>query len=209
MNNNNNRISNHYKIIQHNIRSITANKEELENYITKHDIDIIMLSETWLREQNYIKKKNYTLETTYSITGYRGVGIAIKDTIKYKNCTFPHQLNTIEVQCLEILEEKIKNISIYIPEGNNQEIKDDWEKILDYSRNEKVIIGGDFNAHSRIWGSSKSDRRGNLIIEALNNHNMIIMNIDKKKRTRINNGDSELISAIDLTIISANIYSKI
>jgi len=39
-----------------------------------------------------------------------------------------------------------------------------------------VLLLGDFNAHSRVWGSKKVDRRGKIIEDLILKHNISILN---------------------------------
>lgn len=66
-----------------------------------------------------------------------------------------------------------------------------------------VIVSGDFNAHSPVWGSRKSDRRGEAMLEMAESLNLVVLN-DGRVPTfpRAN-------SFLDLTLASPGIIRKI
>ena len=65
-----------------NIRCLAISKRLLENYVDKHKVDIVVLSETWNRE-NCIKFKNWINVAFKNRTGgYGGVAIFAKPGVK-------------------------------------------------------------------------------------------------------------------------------
>lgn len=50
------------------------------------------------------------------------------------------------------------------------------------------IITGDFNSHSELWGSDKTDGRGKIIEKVLDNDNIIILNNWAPTRFNSRNG---------------------
>ncbi|VVC26366.1 Endonuclease/exonuclease/phosphatase [Cinara cedri] len=40
-----------------------------------------------------------------------------------------------------------------------------------------VLVSGDFNAHSSVWGSPREDRRGELLLDMLAANNLIVCNV--------------------------------
>jgi len=39
-----------------------------------------------------------------------------------------------------------------------------------------VLITGDFNSHSTLWGSTKLDHRGKMVEDILTKHNLCVLN---------------------------------
>lgn len=72
-----------------------------------------------------------------------------------------------------------------------------WER-----GNGKVIICGDFNAHSSLWGSTRTDENGKIIEEYMDEHNLVCLNDGRGTRFDVGRGTE---SAIDLTIVSEQI----
>lgn len=62
----------------------------------------------------------------------------------------------------------------------------------------KVVVGGDFNAKSHLWGAPLEDRRGGMLVDWLNSNDLVVANTgDSPTFVR---GRSE--SHIDITITS-------
>lgn len=73
------------------------------------------------------------------------------------------------------------------------------------TRNKEVIIVGDFNAKSPIWGSKIEDRRGSEVLEWAASAELIIVN-DGLVPTFVR---GRMESFLDLTLVSAGLYSRI
>jgi len=69
-----------------------------------------------------------------------------------------------------------------------------------------VLITGDFNSHSTLWGGSKLDRRGKMVEDILTKHNMCVLNDTSPTYIHPATGSS---SAIDLSICSPDIFLDI
>lgn len=68
------------KILQYNVQSINANgnKELMELFLSKNNIEIACLVETWTKDNSKSKFKNFNFYCKGRSDGYGGVGIAIK-----------------------------------------------------------------------------------------------------------------------------------
>ena len=149
------------KILQWNLNGYNNNLHELQLLIKSHSPDIIALQETHLHSDN-IKLGNYSHKVfnTFS-TGYAkgGVALLIKNSIEH---TFlPQQSNLCSVGALITSECSFHIFSIYISPTQTIPIDD----IADLINNSSfpVILLGDFNAHSTIWGSQSTNQRGKVI----------------------------------------------
>ena len=85
--------------------------------------------------------------------------------------------------------------SVYIPPHSsvNEEDLNDLMRQLP----SPVLIMGDFNAHSPVWGGDKLDARGRMIEQFVSNNNLCILN--NKSCTYIHPASGSQ-TAIDLTI---------
>ncbi|KAK9882925.1 hypothetical protein WA026_023813 [Henosepilachna vigintioctopunctata] len=79
---------------------------------------------------------------------------------------------------------------------NSQDCSSDELQNLMKNRKPHIILG-DFNAHNTIWGSTTTDRRGEVLESFMDNHNLILLN--NGTGTRFNPITAEF-SAIDLTM---------
>ena len=149
------------KVLHLNIRSLPSNYNELKNLITslqqhKHEIDIILLCETFLTEKN---KKCYPLEG-YAFTQLNrstrsggGVCIYVKNQLKFslRNDLSIFDEYNFESIFIELECEKGKNIIIgemyRNPSSDFNNFKTNYEKIIDQVSSEKkdIIIGTDQN----------------------------------------------------------------
>lgn len=75
---------NQFNILQINARSINANKILIETLIHKKNIDICIISETWLKENTQFKLKNYNIHAKNRDDGYGGVAIITKNKFNVK-----------------------------------------------------------------------------------------------------------------------------
>lgn len=196
-----------YKILQHNVRSLRANKDEIETYLREKNIDITIWSETWTKINEKYTITGYKLQLSSNISGYRGVGIAVRSNIKHKKIELDFDLSEIEVICIKLEPQEIYIMSIYVPEVSNNVLKADFERLIQFCRGKRIIIGGDFNSHSYLWHSSKEDARGEMVAELFLEEQFIFLN--NGKRTKKNGLNSNLNSVIDLTLCAADMFTRI
>lgn len=206
-------ITHQIKIIQLNIKSARANKSLLDHYINKNKIDIVILSETWLKKDEIYHIPNYKIETSNSPNGYGGVAIFTKNNIRIRYTT--KTINNLEpIEIIEIhttnLIENLKIISIYIPPKtnyNNPHIINKFKTLLDLYNNEThTIIAGDINAHNPLWESNHtSDARGDALAEIILDSDFLTLN--NGDHTYQSNIDGHT-STIDITLAHSHIAHK-
>lgn len=151
------------KVLQLNIHSLHAKKNQLKELINNfkiagHEIDVILLCETFMNELNKNKNKirGYTLkEYAYrEKTKCGGVAIYIKSNIKAIARTdlklfIEGRLETCFIEL--ITPDKKKNIIIgemyRVPGTNEKQFLNDYEYILNKlkTENKEIIIGTDQN----------------------------------------------------------------
>ena len=66
-----------------------------------------------------------------------------------------------------------------------------------------VLLRGDFNAHSSLWGCSKTDVRGKLVEDLLLKHNLLLLNDSSHTYLHPATGST---SAIDLSISTPSLF---
>ncbi|VDI74210.1 Hypothetical predicted protein [Mytilus galloprovincialis] len=94
-------------------------------------------------------------------------------------------------------------ISLYDASTDTKE--DDYINLLNQIEG-KFIICGDFNAHHYLWGSNKSDTKGNSLHNAISTNNIIVLN--DGSGTRQNPSDLQL-SCIDISMSSVQLAHQI
>ena len=70
--------------LQWNSRSIKSNKNSLKNVLSENEMDIILLSETWLKPEDTIYFNNYNIVRQNRNDGFAGVAILIKKDVLTK-----------------------------------------------------------------------------------------------------------------------------
>lgn len=176
----------------------------LEHYINNEKVDIVMLSEHWLKPNETITVKNYNLTTVCRANGHGGVAFLINNSINFKINKMKnyHPIETIEIVTTN-LTKNIILITIYIPPNANFNlVKKQFKTLIsDYNAKSNVLIAGDINAHHHLWEhDSKPDNRGIVIAEI----------ISESKFITLNNGDHTYIkdpktSAIDIAMAHEDI----
>ncbi|GFY46800.1 RNA-directed DNA polymerase from mobile element jockey [Trichonephila inaurata madagascariensis] len=138
------------KIVTWNADSIRQKIAEFEEYVNRHDPDIVALQETFLQPYNSLNIPNYTTYRNDRLT-HRGGGTAIL----IKNSIAHHSIDirtpTIENTAIVVEgSHKVTICSIYRPpQTPAQNLITDLQRIL---RNRThCFIVGDFNAVHRTW----------------------------------------------------------
>jgi len=111
------------------------------------------------------------------------------------------EIPNIEIQGIEIktITGHLKIFNSYITPS----YKFKKETIQNIFQLKRSLIVGDFNAHNKLWGSSKTNERGKIIEEILADKNLVILNTGQA--TRITSTQSNLHSVIDLSICSQDV----
>jgi hypothetical protein len=148
-----------------NARSLRTTRNELEVFADSHDLDVILVNETFLRADDPDPKiRGFTLHRTDRTNGAGG-GTAI-----FVRRTLPHYPNTLPaLQNLEATAVTIETangpltlISCYHrPQDRLRE--NDITNILDTGAS--VIAAGDFNSKHLTWGSRETNRNGRILFD--------------------------------------------
>ncbi|XP_076620345.1 uncharacterized protein LOC143341343 [Colletes latitarsis] len=159
------------KIIQINVNSIVTNERRvtLLDTLTKHNPDIVLLSETKLNHTHRINFQDYHILRTdrFGAKQAGGTGILIRKTISFESIEPNSIKNNI---CLETTIIKIKtqnNCKIYIVAAYAAKKKEFISELknlfttleLDKSNN-YYLIAGDLNAKHTSWGNVSNNERG-------------------------------------------------
>lgn len=200
--------SNVIKILQWNCRSVGVNKGELENKIKKDNLDIILLSETWLKPNDYFRISGYRVFRHDRIERGGGTAIIIKNRFDFTPIRNLNNNNIFDVEVCGIklmLNKNIINLlSFYSPP--NRIIDDQFWQFLFQNIQGEILIAGDFNGHNPAWGSVKSNRAGISILENMEKYDLIILNDGSPTMVPKPN---QIQSSIDLTFATPSLAAKI
>lgn len=154
------------KIMFWNANSIRNKLIDFERFIQEHEIDIVLLAETWLKPNDRFHFRNYTTHRQDRLD-QEGGGVAI-----LINNKIPHEaVNTPPLNNIEFLALKLHTVhnmyvaSAYIP---NQTLRsNDLEQIFLSFPN--ILIGADLNARHQNFKSNTTNHNG----ITLHNHNLL------------------------------------
>ena len=145
--------------IQWNIRGIQANREELQILFCDFNPSVICLQETFMKDNSTVGFRDYSL---YQCSGtenngifHGGVAILVNSSIAHKPVPINTNLQAVAVRVT------ITVCSIYLPPSQSCNLSD-LENLFTQLPT-PVLLLGDFNAHSPVWGSNKVDRRGKIV----------------------------------------------
>lgn len=117
----------------------------------------------------------------------------------------PQSLETVAVKLHLENDEKIVISSIYRVPGKVTPVEE-WNKLFTFIDKVKYkIIGGDFNAHNSLWGSSSNCKTGENLLEIIDEKDLVILNDGSMTYSKSVNNNITF-SAVDLTIVSPELF---
>lgn len=159
------------KILNWNAHSVRVKKIELMDFIRSHEIDICILTETYLSPSVSFSVPDFStirLDRTQSRGG--GVAILVKKGIKF--FILPHP-NTSVIESLAIEVEtssgNLRIYAVYCPRqcvdsnGSSRLFKNDLQKLTRHRS--KFVIGGDLNARHELWRNNHRNKNGTLLFD--------------------------------------------
>lgn len=161
------------KIANWNATSVVNKKEELEDFLLSNNIDVALISETWLKPDLKFKLKKFHCYRSDRITHGGGVAIIIKKGIPHEPAKPETSLN------LEIIVYKIKTSppfyigAAYNPPQSHEHLAEELTVFLRQYPN--IVIGGDFNAKHSFWNCSTNNSSGNILRDLSLEKNFIIV----------------------------------
>ena len=193
-------------LIQWNINGLYNHYEYLQEIIAKFNAQIICIQETNFKEEQTLNLKNfkcYNKNRTDCKAASGGVCILIKNNLYSEPFILSTNIEAIAAKVL-INNKMITICNIYL--SNRYQINSNQIENLIAELPPNFILLGDFNSHNTIWGSVKTDKRGEIIEEVINNHDIVLLNDLSPTHFNIPTGKT---SAIDLTLCSNNIATSV
>ena len=165
---------NKLNIINWNARSLRSNIVEFVNFLRNNNINIAIITETFLDSQAkiFIPGYNVIRKDRPNRKG-GGVAIIVKNNIEYSHLP-DLKLEIIESVGIQIFTNfgPITFYSVYMPvactKKNNLEnkFKNDIKKLASNLGNFCII--GDLNAKSRMWNNNRENTNGHILTNLLN-----------------------------------------
>ena len=147
-------------IIQWNCRGFRANFAEIKIMMEKLNPIAFCLQETLLPDSFDCSNSHYTLISKTSpkvntkISG--GVGILLRKSFPHSHITLSTNLQA--VACRISTPQPLTLCSIYLPPNSTWHHTDLLNLISQLPR--PVLLLGDFNAHSSLWGCDSTNNKG-------------------------------------------------
>ncbi|KAG0414657.1 hypothetical protein HPB47_008176 [Ixodes persulcatus] len=205
-----------FRILQLNCRSLTKRKNEFQLRLAqhRHSYDAILMQETNVKDPRlsaYNYFHNPAIERKYTKAGppeARGLAtVYLKRTLPHaqidtqKWCT-PDQ----EVTAVRTLMDnhKLILVSAYVrPTAEDPNLS--WlEELRTAYPDNRMVIGGDFNAYHREWGYDDDDQRGARLLEAYEKADLELAN-DTHEKTRVGTSANQQDTNPDLTLVDSRI----
>ncbi|KAJ8912144.1 hypothetical protein NQ315_013193 [Exocentrus adspersus] len=156
------------RVASWNIDSFTARKHELQEFLSRLEIDVVALQETRLAENIRTKIPGYVVYRQDRNRRGGGVAVAIKRGIDHYMLQVP-QLDTIEAVAVGIRTSRYGEVAVascYHPPGRTI-LEQDIEALLTVGP--RVIAIGDFNAKAQDWNSRQLNPSGAALRRFLEN----------------------------------------
>lgn len=174
--------SNELCILQTNIQSLYKNKAELHRVVTGSIYTAAILSETWTQSElektnkYYVSGFHFIPDSTDD--GYGGTGLLLSNKWNYVKLSKPITSRLTQVVSIHILHLDIVVSSVYVsPTITAMDFEKNVQSIfLNLQNHRRVIIGGDFNAHHISWGDAINDRKGEILMDTINQSSLLILN---------------------------------
>ena len=163
-------------ILQWNCRGLASNRDSLEYLMSQHNPSVIALQETQTLDHRVYNFKNFKSFTNLNYNTAAG-GTALLINRNTLHSELPLNTTIEAVAARVSLHRTITICNIYLPPSRDvskQEIEDLLEQLP-----APILLLGDFNAHSPIWGGDRTTPRGRSLEEIFNERNLFILNDDQ------------------------------
>ena len=151
-------------IITYNANGIKKQKKIFEDFIEKHQPEIILIQETNLKPNTRFSIKNYNTIRNDRTTAQRGgTATLIKQNIKFTH-TDTNKEDETEITIFTKNRKKLTIINKYISPNINFK-REDFKELMRNRKNTMII--GDLNAKDRTWGCNSNNTRGKYLKEVI------------------------------------------
>ncbi|GBN92256.1 hypothetical protein AVEN_12459-1 [Araneus ventricosus] len=151
---------------------------ELKDIINSYKPACIALQETYIRDNDTVKIRDYSIfsNTSSSTRASGGVALAVANDIP-SSCLHLHT-NLQAVAVRMHIKSLITICSLYLPP--HQTVHQTELNNLISQLPSPFLILGDLNGHSPLWGGTETNSRGRQIEQLLADHNICLLNNNEK-----------------------------
>lgn len=164
----------------------------------------LALQETHLKPDQPYSLRGYVAvrrEVMNDRRSHGGVAIFTRADVVFSEINIVSELQVVAIKVISPVNITICNV--YLPDINwtIEQINNIIEQL-----SSPYVVMGDFNAHNTLWGSIKTDAKGRILEKWLERNDLALINTGSKTHF---NTKSNNFSAIDLTIVSSDLLSKL
>lgn len=186
--------------LQWNICGLSTRHAELELLIRTYQPSIIALQEVQTRQaRQRLVSGGYEWEFAFppGEVSKNGAALGVEKGITHTFLQLDTPLQAVAAKVEWPLQATF--VSLYVSKNDGKTtLKGKLEKLLEQLPSPVVLLG-DWNAHSDLWGGRLLDERGRAIESLISEHELIVLN--NGVHTRIDPHDGHT-SAIDLSVVS-------
>lgn len=188
------------KFLQINLNHCRAATSQLINFIIESGTQLVLFQDPYLHGE---ERALIGIPGDFStfLSSEKSAGILISDKSLYciETATFENSIFISILASASASGDPLFVGSLYSPPSSN--LLNDLTPWLSTFANKTCLIGGDFNGSHRLWGYSRNNDRGNLIVDLANIYDISIANNPGDLPTYFNPG-SGLEGRPDLTLLT-------
>lgn len=157
------------KILQINLQKAKAPTSLLQQTVTKHNINILLVQEPYI-----INNKIAGIPTTWKVALSKNNKAAVITTSSSMHPILTLRTDNTIIVKIKINNETLKIGSSYI--APTTQIDQPLNEILANTTQEDTFIGADWNAHSTTWGYNNEDVKGRKVLDFLAASQLLLLN---------------------------------
>ena len=160
--------------IQWNIRGLRANCRDLELLVKNFKPSVIALQETLLPQEKRFSLNNFVCISKPAAENFskRGVSLFIHNSVLYKPIDLQTDLEAVAARVS--LEKAVTVCSLYL--SPSTVVSKHQLEALIAQLPEPMILLGDLNGHSPLWGSEETNNQGKVVEDFVSDHDLCILN---------------------------------
>lgn len=156
------------RITTWNCNGLVSRINEIEYFLNDHKIDILLISESHLTRHTHVSVKGYMIYNAVhpSQRPRGGASIIIKNNIEHQE-EEKIENEMFQIACVSVSlknNKTFKICAIYSPPRHNIKSEHYIEVLKGFQNH--FILGGDFNAKNKLWGSRLTTPKGHQLHKA-------------------------------------------
>lgn len=193
--------------LQWNICGLSTRHAELELLIKTHRPHVIALQEVQTKQvRKRLENGGYDWEFAFppGEVSKNGAALGIGKDISHEFLRPDTTLQAVAAKVEWPIQATF--VSLYVSKNDGKAtLREKLEKLLDQLPGPVVLLG-DWNAHSDLWGGNTLDERGRAIEDFVSSNQLIVLNSGAHTRIDFHDGHT---SAIDLSIVSESLARRL